>query len=74
MLLRTFLIALAVKILIVKGVKQQECGTMEIRLYKHLDRLTNCSVITGNLALVFPSFDLPDYSSEDINSRVFPLR
>lgn len=52
----------------------KECDAMDIRVYKDLDRLSNCTVILGNLALVISPLFEPDYSPEEINKRTFPLR
>lgn len=54
----------------------QICNSVEIRSYKSLNLLTNCSVVEGNLILIFPDVlleDNPDYTSEEINNRSFPL-
>ncbi|CRL06839.1 CLUMA_CG019541, isoform A [Clunio marinus] len=52
-----------------------ECSTREIRSYRQLDSLTNCTAILGNLALLFPVFyDNIDYTPEEINNRSFPIR
>lgn len=60
---------------LIYGTNERECGTMEIRIYKDFDGLSNCTVILGNLALVIPPFfDPPEYSSDEINNRTFPLR
>lgn len=74
--MRTFIIALTVvNVTLVYGYNKQECDTMDIRNYKELDALNNCTVILGNLALVFPPvYENPEYSTEDINNRIFPLR
>lgn len=73
---RIFMIVLmAVNASLVYGVKEEECNTTTIRYYKELQVLTNCTVILGNLAIVFPPpTESPDYSPEDVNSWTFPLR
>lgn len=50
----------------------RECGDMDLRSYESLDRLENCSVITGNLVIVFLTLDQTSYESEQINARQFP--
>lgn len=65
----------AVNVSLIYGIKEQECETVDVRTYSELDKLNNCTVILGNLALVFPPvYENPEYSREEINNRTFPLR
>ena len=75
---RIFMIALmmVINISVTFGVEEYQCGDLEVRSYKSLDRLTNCTAILGNLTIVFPSIIEPyaDYTEQEINNRSFPLR
>jgi hypothetical protein len=47
----------------------------DIRSYKDLDALNECTIVVGNVNLILgvaPNED--DFSSSEINSRTFPLR
>lgn len=57
--------------LIYGGAEGNECGSRNIRQYTSMDLLDNCTVILGNLVVVLPV--IPDYTSEEINNRTFPL-
>lgn len=62
-------------ILIANALEEYVCNTVDVRAYKDLDQLENCTVVVGNVYLVFPLFtDKLDYTWEEINSRSFPLR
>lgn len=71
---RFIVIALMAVIFCLKSVNLEECGSISVRLYEDLPLLTNCSVVLGNLALVFPIPDEPNYSANEINNWTFPLR
>lgn len=78
MLLKTrifMIVSLAAKFSVIYGLKEQECGTMEIRFYSDLNKLQNCTAILGNLALFFPSVvEVGEYTDQEVNSWTFPLR
>lgn len=52
----------------------KDCGSVDVRNFKDLGNLANCTVILGNLALVFPIPYGANYKAEEINSLRFPLR
>lgn len=60
--------------IVFKSVSLKECEELDIRSYHELEKLTNCTVILGNLALVFPVIEMSSYTEEEINNRTFPLR
>lgn len=78
---RFFLVALlAFNVSVIHGVKEQGCGTLKIAFYSELTKLTNCTVITGNLVIAVatdPFGEVPEESPEDhidVNNLTFPLR
>lgn len=71
------LLLLVIKISLTSTSEHQHvvCDTVEVRSYKELMKLTNCTIVVGNLAVMI-GFDgaTENFTKEDIKSRSFPLR
>jgi hypothetical protein len=51
------------------------CATVEVRSYKELAKLTNCTIVVGNVAVMI-GFDgaVENFTKDDIQAQSFPLR
>lgn len=68
-------VVMTMTLIFVKVTLAKDCGSLEIRDFRDLESLTNCTVILGNLALVFPVLEFViNYKPEEINAMKFPLR
>ena len=58
----------------INALQEHVCDTVDVRNYTNLYKLQNCTVIIGNLILIFPLIEGPNYTRQEINSLSFPLR
>lgn len=63
---------MAINLSLFRNAKAEECESLKIQFYENLKMLQNCTVIFGNLDLMFT--DEENFSAEEVNGQVFPLR